>query len=181
MRRTLWVACWLGLVVVACGDGPMGLEEYATEAESLVHEVQAAIDTLDANWESQSPTLEGAVTYWDLRLDARDRFLDGIRGLDPPDQLAEFHAAAVDLFGRLNTAEQALAARVEDLDTVDDTWGFWDSPEGRAAQAVDREVTEICLLAQAEMDATERSDAFADVDWLHTEVSEAVSVAFNCG
>ena len=175
-----WTGTCLALILMACGGGSLSLTEYAGEVEKLVAVMEADFESLDTEWESQSPTVEGARSYWDGRLEVRADFLEGVRDLDPPDTAAEQHAEALDVFGRITDADEALAARVATLETITEHWQWVDTPEGRAAQAVLEEVFAFCRASQAEFDATEGGEALADVPWLPSAMSEVVSVAFGC-
>jgi hypothetical protein len=170
----------LAVVLVACGGGSLTLSEYASQSEALVTELLTQLDTLDAEWESQIPTPEGARTYWNHRLEARVEFLEGIHALDPPEEVADLHETALDLFNRLTTAEEALAARVNSLETIIGHGPWWDMPEGQAARAVDEEAVAICHAAQADFDATQDRESFEDVPWIPEEMKTVVQVAFNC-
>lgn len=170
----------LAFLLVACADDNLSLHEYGTQAEVLVIAVTQRIDALDAELESYSQTDEGTQTYWTRRLEARVEFLEGLESLDPPDDAVELHGIVVDLFDRLNTAEEALAARVVTMETGVGPAQWWDTPEGLAANAVDEEVDSICHVAQAEFDKTEERDVFADTPWIPSEMKEVVRVAFGC-
>ncbi|MCP4963161.1 MAG: hypothetical protein GY925_28320 [Actinomycetia bacterium] len=179
MRR-LSILAGLVFVFGACGQESLSLQEYGAEAETLVVVVTARIDRLDSELDAYSSTREGAQTYWSRRLDARVEFLEGLQSLDPPDDAVELHRIVVDLFVRLNAAEQALAARVATLDSGVPPEQWWETPEGQAARAVDEEVTSVCHVAQAEFDKTESGAVFADTPWIPSEMKEVVRVAFGC-
>jgi D-alanyl-D-alanine carboxypeptidase len=174
---------WIWVVVVflvACGGGGPTVSEYAGQSEDLVTVLLARLDALDAEWEAQAPTPEGARTYWDRRLEARTEFLEGIEALDPPGALADLHERALDLFSRLTAAEQALAARVATSETVTEHGPWWNTPEGRAARRVDHEAVAICHAAQERFDATQDKETLADVAWITSEMKDVVRVAFGC-
>jgi hypothetical protein len=176
-----WAAvCAVSLLATCCGGGSPSLAEYAEEGEELTTTVIAQIATLDAEWETQEPTLEGAREYWDRRVAVRVEFLEGIQELDPPDGLVELHETALDLFSRLVDAEEALAARVAAFESPTGPDGWWDTPEGRAARAVDEEAIAICQAAQASFDATQERQVLSDVPWVPSEMRESVRVAFGC-
>ncbi|MGI9607143.1 MAG: hypothetical protein ACR2P0_13480 [Acidimicrobiales bacterium] len=167
-------------VAVACGQGSLSLKEYGAEAEALVVVVDARIDALDAELESYSKTREGARTYWTERLDARVEFLEGLESLDPPGEAVELHGVVVDLFGRLNVAEEALAERVDSIEPGVASRLWWETPEGQAARAVDEEVASICHVAQEAFDSTEEPSVFADTPWIPAKTKEVVRVALGC-
>ncbi len=178
MRHLLTVS--LAVALVACGGGTLTVSEYAAEAESLVASMEEGFASLDRQWESEEPSLDGARSYWEQRLIVRRDFLDGVEALNPPGAIEAQHAAAVDVFNRMTTADEALAAAVQKYDTVTEHWQWVDTPEGRAADALLEEVFAFCRASQAEYDATRDRSAFEDVPWIPSEMSEVVSVAFGC-
>jgi hypothetical protein len=179
-RRMRLILIGLISLLVACSPGSLSLQEYGAEAETLVVVVTARIDKLDTELESYAKTREGARTYWDLRLDARNEFLEGLESLDPPDDAMELHGIVVDMFERLNAAEQALAARVATFERGIAPQQWWETPEGQAARAVDEEVASICQVAQAQFDKTKARAVFADTPWIPSEMKQVVRVAFGC-
>ncbi len=179
MRHAV-LCLYLALILLACGGGNLTLSEYAAQAEDLVAEMESRFESLDREWESQAPTVEGARRYWDGRLEVRSDFLDGVRALDPPDAVADQHAAALDVFGRITAADEALAERVATFETVTEHWQWVDTPEGVAADALLEEVFAFCRASQAEYDATKDREPLKDVPWIPSEMSEVVSVAFGC-
>lgn len=175
-----WAGAVLGIALVGCGGSSLTVAEYAAEAEDLVAEMEAGFASLDAEWESQEPSAEGAQAYWARRLEIRTDFLEGVKALDPPDRVADQHDAALDVFGRLNAADEALAARVATFETVTEHWQWVDTPEGQAADALLEEVFAFCRASQADFDATQEREILEDVPWIPSEMSEVVSVAFGC-
>lgn len=178
MRHLLTVS--LAVALVACGGGSLTVSEYAAEAESLVATMGQDFASLDRQWESEEPTLEGAQRYWEGRLTVRRDFLDGVEALNPPEAVEAQHAAAVDVFHRMTAADEALAAAVQEYDTITSHWQWVETPEGRAADALLEEVYAFCRASQAEYDATQDLSAFKDMPWIPSEMSEVVSVAFGC-
>ena len=173
-------AALLLVALAACGGGSLTVSEYATAAEALVAEMTTGFARVDSEWESQAPSIERARDYWEGRLEVRNQFLDGVRDLDPPGSVADQHIAAIDVFTRMTAADAALAARVEDYETITDHWQWIDTPEGRAADELLEEVYAFCRASQAEFDATQELSAFEDVPWVPSEATQVVSVAFGC-
>jgi hypothetical protein len=184
MRRSRMLrvvgGCLSAAILAACGGGPLTLSEYAGQAETLVGRMEAQFTVLDAAWESQTPSLEGALDYWDDRLAIRAEFLNGIDALVPPDAVAEQHAAALDVFTRFKEADEALAARVATMDDVTEHRQWLNTPEAEASLALLEEVYAFCRASQAEYDATREREGLANVPWLPSEMTEVVSVAFGC-
>ena len=179
-KRVLWIGTSLALILMACGGGSLSAAEYAARAEALVSVLAAEFESLDAELGSQTPSLDAAHSYWERRLAARVKLLDGIRALDPPDELADFHAAALDLFGRINSAEEDVAARVGSFQTAADLERTWQTPEGQAAQAVLQEVFALCRSAQTTFDDTDNRGSLKDVPWIPPEMKEIIRVSFGC-
>jgi len=179
VRRICAAAC-LTLTVIACGGGSLTMTEYAAESEVIAADVIGRIAAADAAWESQPPTPERAKAYWEARLAARHDFMDAVHALDPPGEFADFHNAAVEVYGKVTAAEEALAARSAEYETFTDHGQWWDTPEGRAARALDDEGIAICQAAQAEFDATAQRDEFSDAPWIPPELKEVVRAALGC-
>jgi hypothetical protein len=171
---------FLAVTLMACGGGSLTVAEYAAQTEELVAELAAEFESLDAEWESQTPGLEGARAYWERRLAARVKLLDGIRALEPPEEVTDLHATALDLFRRITRAEEDVAARVESFETAADLEQTWQTLEGQAAQTVLEEVFALCRAAQTEFDDTEDREALKDVPWIPPEMKEVIQVSFNC-
>jgi len=178
--RVVWTCTFLALTLTACGGGSLTVAEYAAQTEELVAELAAEFESLDAEWESQTPSLEAARAYWERRLAARVKLLDGMRALDPPDELADLHATALDLFGRITAAEQDVAARVGSFETAADLEQTWQTPEGQAAQAVLEEVFALCRATQTDFDETEDRESLKDVPWIPPEMKEVIQISFGC-
>jgi hypothetical protein len=167
-------------ILTACGGSTLSVSEYAAEVEQLVAEMETDFASLDADWESQVPSVDGASDYWDRRLQIRYDFLESIRDLVPPEGVAAQHAAALDVFDRITTADEALAVRAATFDPVTEHWMWVDTPEGQAAEAVLQDVYEFCRTSQAEYDATAERESLEDVPWVPPEMKEAIKVAFGC-
>lgn len=170
----------LVLVLAACGGGSLSLSEYNAQGQALVTVMEERIATLDTQWASQIPSVERARTYWELRLQARIEALEGLRALDPPGALAELHRTGVDLYSRLITAEEALAARVASFEAVTEPEQWWNTAEGAAVRSVEDEINEICRAFQASYDATIERLAFSDVSWIPSEMKEIVRIDVGC-
>ncbi len=179
MRRVFAGFC-LAVVLAGCGGGSLTVSEYAAQVEELVAVMEAHFESLDAEWESQVPSLEGALSYWDRRLAIRAEFLEDVRALAAPDEIADLHAAALDVFSRITAADEALAARVAQFDTVTEHRQWLDTPEGQASLAVLEEVYAFCRTSQGEFDATDERESLTDVPWIPAEMKAVVKVAFGC-
>lgn len=79
-------AVGLVMILASCGGAGLTVSEYAAEAEELVGVMEVRFASLDAEWESQAPTLEGALSYWETRLQIREEFLEGVLALHPPSE-----------------------------------------------------------------------------------------------
>ncbi len=167
------------VTLAGCGDGSLSVTEYAEQTEYLVKTMEGRFAALDAEWESAPPTPERAADYWDGRLQVRDEFLEGVLVLDPPADLDDLHAASIDLFERITAADEAMAAQVATLDTIDGHWDWVDTPEGRASDAILEEVFAFCRSSQAEFDATGARQMLQNV-WVPPDVRDVVKVAFGC-
>ena len=179
MRR-MWVGVGLVLFAAGCGGGTLSLSEYNAQGGAVSVTMENRIDILDAEWDSQTPTTEGARTYWDRRLEARVEALEGFQDLRPPDSIAELHGTGLDLFGDLIAAEEALAVRVASFETATGPEQWWDTAEGTAVGAVEEEIYSFCLGFQAMYDATIERIVLSDVPWIPSEMKEIVEVDIGC-
>ena len=178
--RGVRAGAWLVLIVTACGGGSLTLSEYSEQGMAVVAVMEERIATLDAEWDSQTPTVERARTYWDRRLEARVEALEGLEGLNPPGEVAELAATGLDLFSRLLAAEEALAVRVGLFETVTEPEQWWTTAEGDAVRAVEDEIDALCQVFQARYDATIERVALSDVPWIPAEMKEIVQVDIGC-
>jgi hypothetical protein len=154
--------------------------EYAAAVEALVAEMTAQFASIDEEWTSQPPTAERAEVYWEQRLEIRTEFLEAVEDLNPPEEIAGMHAESIDIFTRITAADEALAARTAEFETVTDHWQWVDTEEGQAADAILAEVYDFCRASQAEFDATGEREVLEDIPWIPSEMTQAVSVAFGC-
>ncbi len=181
MRMRLIIAgALLAATAASCGGSNLTVTEYAAAVEDLVADMEAQFASIDEEWTSQPPTAQGADDYWEQRLAIRAEFLESVQDLDPPDEVADMHAAAVDIFSRITAADEVLAARTASYETVTDHWQWVDTTEGRAADAILEEVYAFCRASQAEFDATEEREVLEGNPWIPSELTEVVSVAFGC-
>ncbi|NNL13318.1 MAG: hypothetical protein HKO82_06480, partial [Acidimicrobiia bacterium] len=103
-----------------------------------------------------------------------------LEAIEPPDEAADLHAAAVDAITALVAAEQELfdvANTSDDLETLEN---LWTSPAGEAARAADAKAIEICQAAEAAINSTEERQALVGMPWVPSELQEVVTVAFGC-
>lgn len=98
----------LVLGLVACGgDSGSGLGEYAAQLEDDVAAMHGRLDEIDVELEAVA-SVDEAQRLWDQRIAARQRFVDHLGAVDPPESATELHAAAGDIVGRLIEAEAAM-------------------------------------------------------------------------
>lgn len=178
MRSIVAVTCLA--LVASCGGGELTLSEYAEEVEVLVTTMNRRLDDLDAERESEVPTVESTQAFRNARVAARRQFLDAFRALEPSEEATELHTAALGIVTRLTAAEEALARRAEDVETEAELGRLSETPEALAADAVDEEAIAICQAAQAQVDATADREVFEDVPWIPSEMTDVVLVFFGC-
>lgn len=175
-----WPVILLLVGLTACSSSELTLTEYAAEVEALVAEMEADFAAADAAWEAQSPTKDGALDYWEERLEIREEFLEGIEQLNPPEDVVPMHDSSVDLFTRITAADQAIADSVAGYDTVTEHRPWLETPEGQASLAILEEVFAFCRSSQAEFDATADTTPGLDNPWIPAETQEIIKVAFGC-
>jgi hypothetical protein len=170
----------LGLFLAACGGGPLSLAEYNEQGLAVVTEMEERLYALDAEWDSQTATVEDVRTYWDERIEAYETAVEGLEALEPAAAAAELHHKGMELFGKLVATEQAVANRVASFQTVTGPEQWWDTAEGAAVRDVQEEIYSFCLVFQDMYDATVERVAVADVAWIPSEMKEIVQVDIGC-
>jgi hypothetical protein len=179
LQRFLACACFI--VLAACGgDESITLTEYAEQGQAVVTAMEERLAALDAQWGSRAPTAERARTYWENRVDALLVAQEQLEELVPPDEIEDLHEPGMALFDKLIVAEQALAARVASFDTVTEPDEWWDTAEGKAVEAVNAEIADLCLVFQAMYDATLERVIFTEAPWLPSEMKEVVRIDIGC-
>jgi hypothetical protein len=157
----------------------VSLADYADQVEALVTTQNARLDALDAELEGPLD-LDQVKRYAKERVEARSALVDGLGKLDPPEEVAELHTAALEIMGRVTEAESVLADRVLAMETSAGIDAIWETPEGVAARAADEQAVALCRAAEAEINSTEERSTFEDVPWIPAEMKEIVRVAFGC-
>jgi hypothetical protein len=168
------------LVVAACGGDSLTLSEYNERGSALVTVMEERLHALDVEWDTREPTVERARNYWDRRIEIRIETLEGLEGLEPPDELADLLGKGLDLFSQLTTAEKALGARLSSFETVTEPEQWWTTPEGKAVQAIDEEINTFCRVIQARYDATIERIVLSDVPWIPSDMKEIVQIDIGC-
>jgi hypothetical protein len=170
------------LLVAGCGDEEttLSVSEYAAQGMAVATVMEERIAALDAEWESQTPSVERVRSYWDRRLDAQFEALAGFEALEPPKSIAELHATGMPLFRKLIAAEEALAARVASFETVTGPDEWWGTAEAEAVASVNEETNALCLLFQAQYDATIERLSLSNASWVPSEMTEIVRIDVGC-
>ncbi len=178
--RSMSLAIALVLLVAGCGDGELSMADYATQVESLLTSMNGRIDALDVEERSQTSTLESARNFWETKVVARQEFIDGLESIEPPEEAAEMHGAALGLVTRLKDADEAVAELVGMMETERELRLLDESAEFLATEVVDEEALALCRAAQAEFDSTADREVFGDTPWIPSELREVIDVAFGC-
>ena len=178
MRPWFTLVCVVLVLGVACSSTP-SLPEYAETVEELVTIMNSRIDAADTLYEA-NPTVENVQRYATDRMAARSEFIELFGALDPPEEVADLHAAALGILTRLAAAEAEWAALALEVDSAVGLDDLWTSVEIRAVRAVDEEAVAICIAAQSELDATAERETLSDVPWIPPEMKEVIVVAFRC-
>ena len=176
----LTAAIVAGLLLASCASGGLSLAEYNTEGMALGAVMEERLYALDAEWDSQTATVEDVQTYWDERIEAYEIGLEGFEALEPTREAAELHRTGMGLFTRLVAAESALAARVASFETVTGPEQWWNTAEGAAVGAAEDEIYSFCLVFQAMYDGTVDRISLSDVPWIPPDMKEIVQVDIGC-
>lgn len=142
--------------------------------------MEERIYVLDAEWDSQTATVEDVRTYWDQRIEAYETALEGFEALEPAAEVAELHRAGIDLFAKLVAAESALATRVASSDTATVPEQWWDTAEGEAVDAVEEEMYSFCMVFQAMYDRNAERMALSNVPWIPPQMKEIIQGDIGC-
>ena len=177
--RLLLPALLLGALLIGCG-GSATLSEYATAVEDLVTSMNLQLDADIVELEAAPPTVSGIREWAAKRMVLRNGFLADFEELDPPQQAADLHDAALEAIQALVAAEQALADRAQETDDLDELQNLWTSPQGQAARVADAKAVEICRAAQEALNSTADRAVFAGMPWVPPELQEVVTVVFSC-
>ena len=178
LMRFLVLVAVAAVLVAACSSS-MSLGEYAAEVERLVMTMNQRIDDGEADVAADS-TLERAQSYAADRLDTRHDFIEAFDALEPPDEVADLHAKALDIFHRLEDAETTLADLVMAAGSFEEADAVWVTPQGEAFRKIDEEAVALCAVVQADLDATQHREAFADTPWIPPEMKDVIEVTFRC-
>lgn len=179
-RLVIAMGLWVGLALLAgaCSDG-LTLSEYASQIEVLVDDMNRSLDDLDAEVET-APSLEATKRYATRRVEARNRLVNAMSQMEPPDEVLDLHETALGVMERLAQAEMVLADRVNELTTNTGIGDIWLTPEGLAARAADADAVALCQSAQSTFDETAVREELGDVPWVPPEMKEVVIVTFGC-
>lgn len=182
-KRRIALAACLVIVVASCsGTEELTLTEYAEEVEGLTTTMYRTLDDLTITAEDGSEVpVEDAQAVYDGAAAAFRQLRDGLQAIEPPDGVADLHAASIDIMNRFTAAQEAFARRAEDYKTADDWDLLYETPEALAVDAVQGEMIAFCQARQAEFDSTADREVFADVPWIPPEMQEVVTVLFGCG
>jgi hypothetical protein len=167
-------------MVASCGGSELTLTEYAEQIEGHTTALFLTLDDLTAEGTFAAPTVAEVQDVYSGVAAAFHRLLDGLREVEPPQDVAELHAESLEMAARLAAAGDAMALRAEAVESPDELGALFDSPEAGAVEAASEEIITFCLQRQAEFDATADREAFADTPWIPPEMQEVILVAFGC-
>jgi hypothetical protein len=179
VRRLSLLVLVLALVASACGSGP-SLTDYAAEIEAVVKSHNAGMDANDRDFESGPSTVERIRAYASTRMEFRDAFLAGFEALEPPEEVEELHAAALETIRTVVSAERELFNVATTSNDLTELQNLWASPAGQTARAADEKAVAICQAAEAAINSTEDRQALVGMPWVPSELQEIVTVAFGC-
>lgn len=158
MRRTMTVVLVLLLLSTACGDDDsLTVEEYFAELETAGIEFTARgeaveaklVDTQDPVAAAKQSVPEFATIYGD--------FLDELKGIAPPEEVAEAHQSMIDAGDETVAALDEAADSIEAIDDPAAVAEFFDGPLVLAFGEAAERFKESCLALQgiADDDAIE--------------------------
>jgi hypothetical protein len=180
MRRLgiLSLVALVGASAASCG-GRMSTAEYADQVETLVVEMLDRLDGLDLEYAAASD-IDEVRYYAHERVDARERMLEGLEDLEPPEALEALHEEAVGIMTLLTRAERAMADRADASDEFISVHDLWNTTEGKETSEATRRAFLLCEAAQTTFDRTQSAEEFEGVPWIPPDMKDVIDVAFGC-
>ena len=180
IRRGSLLGLAVALLLASCGSGTLSLTDYAQRVETEVTVMNARLDDLLAELNSQEQTVASTRAYFEGAGATRARFVTAVEDLAPPQQAQRLHDEALAIVRQLRDANETLATMVATYSDPAQLAALDESPEARALEAIDAKAVEMCHAAEASIDATGEREGLQDVGWLPSELKEVVAVAFGC-
>jgi len=175
VRRAL-ASAWIVFVIAACGGGTLSLTEYSERLQSMALVMIEEFDALEAQWASAT-TVEDGKGVLNRAVAVRTNLQNSLTDLNPPEELADFHADVVELLGRILAAQEAWAVRADTAGSLDE---LQMSSEALAYWDLDAEMGPRCLELQSKLDATAAREIFAEVPWVPSDMKEVVELVVAC-
>lgn len=179
MRNLVAAACVV-LIAASCGGRQLTLTEYAEQVEGHTTTLYQTLDTLTTEGTFEAPTVDETQAVYTGLAAAFHRLSDGLEAVEPPQDVAELHSAALAMATSLTAAGDAFAQRALDVETEAELSELFESPEAHEVEGAVEKMVTFCLERQAEFDATADREVFADTPWIPPEMQEVVLVAFGC-
>ena len=168
------------LLLVSCGGGSLSLTEYSEEVAALITRVDNRLDALAAEIAAAPPNVAAAQAYFDARVAGYRELVDGVEGLDPPDEVTWIHAELRTILAGLLAAEEDRAVFASTLEYVDELDLAWEGEEAKAIRTAELMAIELCYVAQEQIDATGDRESLQGVAWIPDQMKEVVLVSFGC-
>ena len=181
VQRVFVVGVLSALLFSACGGGSLSLSEYSDEVAELLRRVDSRLDAHAEQLLASPPDVAATQALVDDIVAGAHEIVDGIDALEPPEEVAELHAALLEILVPLLSAQEAWAAFAKTVTTIEELDQVWEGPEAQAVGAAGLEAVDLCYAAQDHIDATRDREALEDVPWIPAELKEVVRVSFNCG
>jgi hypothetical protein len=178
--RSVLILALLVIVPSSCGgNSQLSLTDYVERVNTMAADSRAQAERLYLDYRAlTAPTVADLATMLDevlaIRVAVQKEFVD--LG-EPPDQIAELHAAMVDWHAAAIDVERALATRARQVSS----WAELEpSAELEAYNAMGAEGLVVCRELQAKLDATEARAVFAGTPWIPGEMKEVVDAVLGC-
>jgi DNA-binding Lrp family transcriptional regulator len=178
--RSLLVLALLVIVPSSCdGNGQLSLTDYVERVNTMTADGRAQAERLYVDYRAlAAPTVDDLATMLDQVLAIRVEVHKELVDLgEPPDQIAELHAAIVDWHAAAIDVERALATRAGQVSSWEE---LERSAELEAYKVMGAEGLMVCRELQAKLDATEARVVFADTPWIPGEMKEVVDAVLGC-
>jgi hypothetical protein len=178
--RSVLILALLVIVPSSCGgNSKLSLTDYVERVNTMAADSRAQAERLYLDYRAlTAPTVADLATMLEqvlaIRVAVQKEFVD--LG-EPPDQIAELHAAMVDWHVAAIDVERALATRARQVSS----WAELErSAEFEAYNETGAEGLVVCRELQAKLDATETRAVFAGTPWIPGEMKEVVDAVLGC-
>ena len=140
-----------GAIAAGCGDdgggGALTLEEFFQRVDELDNDFEARSAEIDAEFEelSEEEALDQGPDLLGRQAELVGDFIDGLSELDPPEEASDLLEEAVSAGRNVADTFDGLVAELEDAQSLDDLFSFFEDPDFMAARG---RFSQVCFDAE---------------------------------